>query len=70
MTWKALCQIFYRYLLNSYIHIDKKFNQNPDYPKILLDIDYQLCTLDVCKNIRDGIEGLDCQKALQNPPKW
>ena len=55
---------------NSYIHIDKKFNQNPDYPKILLDIDYQLCTLDECKDLRDGIEGLDCQKASQNPPKW
>ena len=54
----------------SYINMYYDLKQNPDYPNILLDIDYQLCTLDVCKDIRDGIEGLDCQKALQNPPKW
>ena len=54
---------------NSYINMVEDLKQNPDYPKILLDIDYQLCTLDVCKDIRDGIEGLDCKKALQNPPK-
>ena len=55
---------------NGYIDIDERFKQNPDYPKIVLDIDYQLCTLDECKDLRNGIEGLDCQKASQNPPKW
>ena len=54
----------------SYINIGESFKKNPDYPKILLDINYQLCTLNECKDLRDGIEGLDCQKALQNPPKW
>ena len=54
----------------SYINMNEYFKKNPDYPNILLDIDFQLCTLDVCKDIRDGIEGLDCQKATQNPPKW
>ena len=54
---------------NSYSNLREE-KYNPDYPNILLDIDYQLCTLDKCKDLRDGIEGLDCQKALQNPPKW
>ena len=53
-----------------YINNGDDLKQNPDYPKILLDIDYQLCTLDECKDIRDRIEVLDCQKASQNPPKW
>ncbi len=53
---------------NRYLKLSYALKQNPDYPKVLQDIDYQLCTLPECQDIRGDIKGLDCTKA--KPSKW
>ncbi|MFZ4703540.1 MAG: pentapeptide repeat-containing protein, partial [Candidatus Methylumidiphilus sp.] len=37
---------------NQYLNPSYYLKQNPDYPKVVQDIDYQLCTLPECQDIR------------------
>jgi uncharacterized protein YjbI with pentapeptide repeats len=45
--------------------IENKEEPLQDYLTVLKDIDYNLCTLPQCADIRDKIEGLDCQTVLE-----
>jgi hypothetical protein len=45
----------------------EEIRQNPDYPRLLEDIDRKLCTLQECADLRDKIDGLDC-KNIPKPP--
>ena len=53
---------------NRYLKLADEMKKNPDYPKLLQDIDYQLCTLPECQDIRGDIKGLYCAKS--KPPEW
>jgi len=53
---------------NRYLNLSDDLKKNPDYPKLMQDIDYQLCTLPECQDIRGDIKGLDCAKS--KPPEW
>jgi uncharacterized protein YjbI with pentapeptide repeats len=40
--------------------------QNPDYPDLLKNIDYDLCTLKECADLRENIKELDCKSSMKN----
>jgi len=47
---------------DNYNHLtsDNQFKPTPEYKELLTNIDTTLCS-DACKDLRDGIEGLDCK---------
>ncbi|MEQ1544151.1 pentapeptide repeat-containing protein [Methyloglobulus sp.] len=48
---------------------DNKLKTNKEYQVLLTDIDRKLCTLPECADIRDDIDGLDCQPFLKKSRK-
>ncbi|NOU43330.1 MAG: pentapeptide repeat-containing protein [Methyloglobulus sp.] len=64
-------RISYRMLIRGIPELESTISvkNNPNYVPLLTDIDRKLCTLPECADIRDDIDGLNCQPFLKESRK-